>query len=181
MSSLNKFKPLGSGGPVSVSRFSSTLLKSSLSSVCRSVMKMARMGLSERWSRLLLLGGSLWAVAPAVLGTPDCKMPCTENWLLGQWARDMDGCQRPEFTFRADSVTIILDADGEPSSFVYPSARYKISDSHISVSLGKRHPIAKTPSKTELKYQLGQDGLAQLQLLKGRVTPYQRCPEKNEP
>lgn len=131
--------------------------------------------IGRAWCSLLLVS-LLCIMASEALGNPDHQTPDTGNWLLGQWAREADGCRQPEFTFRADSATMFLEVDGEPTVFVYPAVRYEIRGSNITVLLGKRHPLAKTPGKSELSFQIRQGGVAFLQLLQGRVTPYRRCP-----
>ena len=133
--------------------------------------------------RLLLLplvAGLLGTMVPTAIADVSLQEPAQSNWLLGGWARDSDACRQPEFTFGVDRAAIFVEADGEPVSFVYPAVSYLVSGGNVTVSLGKRHPMAKTPSKTELHFQLRPDGLALLQLLKGRVSPYVRCrPEES--
>lgn len=123
----------------------------------------------------LVFASLLCAMAPPALGGSEGTPPSKGNWLIGQWAREPDACRKPEFTFRAESAMIFLEADGEPSVFVYPAVSYEINGPNITVSLGKRHPMAKTLGKTELQFNLKQNDMAFLQLLKGKVTPYQRC------
>ena len=69
-----------------------------------------------------------------------------------------------------------MDADGTPTSFLYPDVSYAVGASCITARLGKRHPFSKTPKNTALSFELKPDGAVRLQRLKGKTATFVRCP-----
>ena len=127
--------------------------------------------LSLRIAGCALVASLLGSHAEAASGNP----------LIGAWSRDRAECAHPELSFQASSASIYVEADGEPTSFKYPAVRYRVDGAKVTVKLGKRHPISKTPEQFALCFVMQPDGRALLQLRKDKSLSFARCPPEASP
>lgn len=102
---------------------------------------------------------------------------CTEapsNFMLGQWARHIEDCQRPELTFLPARAKIAGDADGTPTEDTYSQVRYQVLPQAVTVQLGKVHSYSKTPDRKALHFILaGPDTVTMSRSRK--ATQFVRC------
>lgn len=98
--------------------------------------------------------------------------------VLGDWAREAAGCQRPEFRLHAADVVLQLDGDGAPRTFTFAKVAWSVDAGGLLVAeLGETHPYGKTPSHTALSFRVaGTDAIALVQ--RNKDVPLHRCPAR---
>lgn len=106
---------------------------------------------------------------------PCAQAHASEEFLIGAWARSQPECARPELTFSKTRLDIVIDADGQATSFAFPAIRYQLLSEQIAVSLGRRHPYSKTQDKQALLFNTVNHDTIALRKTKGGNTQFIRC------
>jgi hypothetical protein len=99
-----------------------------------------------------VLVASLCAFATEVAASENKPVPASSNFMLGQWARHIEDCRRPELTFLPAGARIAGDADGTPTEDSYSHVRYVLLQQAVTVQLGKPHLYSKTPDRKALHF-----------------------------
>lgn len=103
------------------------------------------------------------------------KAHTKEELIFGAWARSQAECTHPELRFSKESLDIVIDADGQLSTFIYRPIQYQMNVQQIVVKLGSHHPYSKTADRKVLHFKLIDYNTIALKKLKGDDTLFLRC------
>lgn len=137
-----------------------------------------RLRRSARFALLLVVQGLLTSASG---GAPSSQSPQASplgQRLMGQWARSIPACRRPELILEKDSATVQTDTEGQALAFSYDAARYS-SDGpdRVTVELGKFHPYGETSSRTALTFKVVSPNEIDLLQAKKAVS-FKRCRDR---
>lgn len=111
---------------------------------------------------------------PTASATINQSIAATEI-LFGNWSRSTATCKRPELTFSKNSMTIRIDADGEPIQFTYNPVNYEHLGQTITAKLGKQHPYGHTRSKEAISFNIANNNSISIETTKFEPIKFIRC------